>query len=191
MRTFSILAATAIAVLIGASTTANAGNPPVNAHAFSFTSIDEKTSIDLKQYRGKVVLVVNTASFCGFTPQYTGLQNIWQDYRNKGVVVLGVPSNDFGAQEPKSEAEIKDFCQGAFNVTFPLTAKVRVRGAQAHAFYRWIDRSTGGKASPRWNFHKILIAADGRLAEWFASSVRPSSLKQAIEREIEKAKPES
>ncbi len=156
------------------------------AHAFSFTAIDESEKIDLAKYRGKAVLVVNTASFCGFTYQYEGLQALWQRYEDKGLVVLGVPSNDFGGQEPKGEAEIAEFCSGAFNVTFPLTRKYKVKGAKAHSFYQWIASETKGKASPRWNFHKLLIGGDGRLVDWFPSAVKPQSAKliKAIEREL-------
>ena len=141
-----------VALLLVVAEPAQAGDPPASAHDFSFTSIDESETIALENYRGKVVVLVNTASFCGFTHQYSGLETLWRTYRDRGVVVLGVPSNDFGSQEPKSEAEIKTFCEGAFNVTFPLTKKYRVKGKDAHAFYKWVDTTTGGKGSPRWNF---------------------------------------
>ncbi len=156
------------------------------AHDFSFVDIDETSKVDLSAYRGKAILVVNTASFCGFTNQYSGLETLWRKYKERGLVVVGVPSNDFGAQEPKPEAEIKEFCQGAFGITFPLTAKYSVKGPDAHAFYRWVAASTEGRGNPRWNFHKILIGADGRLVRWFASSVRPAStnLTDAIEQEL-------
>ena len=157
--------------------TASAGNEPKNAHAFSFVSIDETETLDMKAYAGKAVMVVNTASFCGFTHQYSGLEKLWRTHREAGLVVLGVPSNDFGSQEPKSESEIKSFCQGAFNITFPLTKKTRVRGAKSHGFYQWVASTTSGKASPRWNFHKLLIGKDGRLVKWFPSSIEPGSAK--------------
>ena len=169
--------------LVFLATATLAGEKATSAHAFQFTAIDESEQLALSAYRGKVVLVVNTASFCGFTHQYSGLEKLWRTYRAKGVVVLGVPSNDFGAQEPKSNLEVRKFCQGAYNVTFPLAQKTKVRGSRAHAFYRWVDRSTSGEASPRWNFHKLLIGKDGRLVNWFPSSVEPGSgkVRTAIE----------
>lgn len=168
-------------------TIVGAQGPHRTAYQFSFMSIDEVTLIKLDSYRGKVVLVVNTASLCGYTQQYQGLQTIWNKYRNKGFVVLAVPSNDFGGQEPKSESEIKDFCQGAFGVTYPLTKKYHVRGAKAHPFYKWADKITVGKGRPRWNFHKYLLGRDGRLINWFSSKVRPASrvLSKAIEVELD------
>ena len=135
-----------------------------------------------------MLLVVNTASFCGFTPQYDGLQKLWQRYEGKGLVVIGVPSNDFGAQEPKAESEIQEFCQGAFGITFPLTAKYEVKGAGAHAFYKWAVASLGPQAAPRWNFHKVLVGRDGKAVAAFESAVAPDAarLVSAIERELAK-----
>ncbi len=158
------------------------------AYKFSFQSIDESEMIELVRYRDKPVLVVNTASFCGFTPQYSGLETLWQSYKDRGLVVLGVPSNDFGGQEPKAEKEIQEFCQGGFGITFPLTKKYRVNGPRAHAFYQWVDTATQGAGSPRWNFHKILVGADGKIAEWFASSAKPNSarVRDAIEKELQR-----
>ncbi len=132
------------------------------AHAFGFTGIDG-APLPLSGYAGKAVLVVNTASRCGFTGQYRALQALWSDYRGRGLVVLGVPSNDFGGQEPGSEAEIRAFCGEDYGVDFPLTAKTPVRGPEAHPFYRWARAEAGGLAAPKWNFHKYLIAPDGRL----------------------------
>jgi glutathione peroxidase len=156
------------------------------AHEYWFTSIDETARIELADFEGKTVLVVNTASFCGFTPQYQGLQSLWTRYKEDGLVVLGVPSNDFGNQEPHSEEKIRNFCQGAFNVSFPMTKKYSVRGAQAHPFYQWVATRSSGEATPRWNFHKILIGKHGQLAGWFSSSVKPNDkeLTTAIEREL-------
>jgi glutathione peroxidase len=153
-----------------------------NAHAFSFTSIEGKP-LPLAGFKGKAVLVVNTASACGFTPQYKGLEALWQAYKGRGLVVLGVPSNDFGAQEPGSESEIKSFCEARFGVDFPLTGKVHVVGAEAHPLYRWIAGELGEAGAPRWNFHKFLIGKDGNLAGAFGSKVAPegAELKQAIE----------
>ncbi len=153
-----------------------------NAHAFSFTSIEGKP-LPLAGYNGCAVLVVNTASACGFTPQYKGLEALWQAYKDKGLVVLGVPSNDFGAQEPGSDSEIKSFCEARFGVDFPLTSKVHVTGADAHPLYQWIAQELGEGGAPRWNFHKFLIGKDGSLAGTFNSKVTPegAELKQAIE----------
>jgi glutathione peroxidase len=153
-----------------------------NAHSFSFTSIDGK-ALAMSGYKGKAVLVVNTASACGLTPQYKGLEELWQTYKAKGLVVLGVPSNDFGAQEPGSESEIKTFCETHYGVDFPMTAKVHVTGGAAHPLYQWIAKDLGEAAVPKWNFHKYLIGKDGAVAAVFGSRVAPeaSEVKQAIE----------
>jgi glutathione peroxidase len=153
-----------------------------NAHAFSFTSIEGKP-LAMSGYKGKTVLLVNTASACGLTPQYKGLEALWQAYRDKGLVVLGVPSNDFGAQEPGSETEIKSFCEVRYGVDFPLTKKEHVIGASAHPLYQWIAKELGEAAIPRWNFHKYLIGKDGNLAGTFGSRTEPEAaeLKTAIE----------
>ncbi|HVA14303.1 MAG TPA: glutathione peroxidase [Stellaceae bacterium] len=141
----------------------------MSAHDFSFRKIDGG-ALPLAAWRGKPVLVVNTASECGFTPQYAGLETLWQRYRDRGFVLLGVPSNDFGGQEPGGDAEIHDFCSKNFAVDFPLAAKEPVTGANAHPFYQWVA-SVGG--APRWNFHKYLVTADGTLAGAWPSRVAP------------------
>ena len=140
----------------------------------------------LSDFAGHPVLVVNTASACGFTPHYRGLEALWQKYRDRGLVVLGVPSNDFGAQEPGTEAEIKNFCSTRFNVTFPMTSKNAVVGNDAHPFYKWIAAQGGETAAPRWNFHKYLIDGKGELAGVFPSKVAPEdkALTSEIEREL-------
>ena len=143
----------------------------MTAHQFSFPGRDGGT-IDLGDYAGKAVLVVNVASACGFTPQYKGLQALWQERGNE-VVVLGVPSNEFGAQEPGSEAEIKSFCETNFGVDFPMTAKQSVIGGSAHPFYQWVVAQAGEAAAPKWNFHKVLIGPDGALAGVWPSKVTP------------------
>lgn len=150
------------------------------AHDFDFVSI-EGTPMPLSAFKGKAVLVVNTASMCGFTPQYKGLQTLWQQYKDKGLVVLGVPSNDFGGQEPGSEAKIKEFCEVNFAVDFPMTSKYAVKGDAAHPFYKW---ATTEKGEPKWNFHKYLIAPDGKLVQAFGSRTAPDSteLTAAIEK---------
>lgn len=153
-----------------------------SAHDFEFTAIDGG-ALPLKAFDGKAVLVVNTASQCGLTPQYEGLERLWARYRDQGLVVLGVPSNDFGAQEPGTEAEIKDFCTTRFAVDFPMTAKAVVKGAAAHPFYRWAKDQLGEAAEPKWNFHKLLIGKDGALAGAFGSRTEPDDpgLKAAID----------
>jgi len=155
---------------------------PQSAHDFDFTSIDGKP-LPMKEFDGKAVLVVNTASRCGLTPQYEGLESLWSDYKDKGLVVLGVPSNDFGAQEPGTEDEIQNFCTTNFGVDFPMTAKVPVTGAGAHPFYQWAKVELGAEAEPKWNFHKILVGKDGGLIGGFGSRTEPSdpALRRAID----------
>ena len=154
----------------------------MSAHDYSFTTIDGKP-LDLKDFAGKAVLVVNVASYCGFTPQYTDLQDLHETYAPKGLVVLGVPSNDFGAQEPRGEAEIAKFCGSMYGVTFPLTAKQKIIGPDAHALYGWIAAQAGEGAAPKWNFHKYLIGKDGSLLGAWPSRVRPGSgeITEAVE----------
>ena len=157
--------------------------------AFELTGIDG-TPMPLKQYKGKVVLLVNTASQCGFTPQYADLEKIYKQYRGRGLVVLGVPSNDFGGQEPGTAAQIKEFCEVNFDIDFPLADKQVVKGPNAHPLYRWIAAELGEDALPKWNFHKYLIGADGKLVEGFATPVKPTDAKvtKAIELALLKAK---
>ena len=153
-----------------------------SAHDFTFTAI-EGGPLPLANYAGKALLVVNTASFCGFTKQYDALQELWQEYGARGLVVLGVPSNDFGKQEPGTAAEIKRFCETNYHIDFPLTEKTTVSGEDAHPFYKWAAREAGWLARPRWNFHKYLIAPDGSLSDWFSTPTSPTSrrVKRAIE----------
>ncbi len=155
------------------------------AHDFSFTSI-EGAPLALSSFKDKAVLVVNTASQCGLTPQYEGLEALWSRYRDRGLVVLGVPSNDFGAQEPGTEAQIKDFCETRFAVDFPMTSKAVVKGEGAHPFYRWAKDTLGEAAEPKWNFHKLLVGKDGGLIGAFGSRTEPddAALEGAIERAL-------
>lgn len=162
------------------------GAQAASAHDFSFTAIDGKP-LPLADYKGKAVLVVNTASLCGFTPQYKGLQALWEKYRGRGLVVLGVPSNDFGGQEPGASGEIKEFCETNYSIDFPLTEKQVVAGEQAHPFYQWAAAELGVVAKPRWNFHKYLVAPDGRLADWFSTITTPDSAR--VERAVEAVLP--
>jgi len=163
--------------------TADRVSAETSAHAFAFTSIEGK-ALPLAAYAGRPVLVVNTASMCGYTYQYAALQRLWSTYRARGLVVLGVPSNDFGGQEPGSAAEIKTFCEVNFDVDFPLTEKVPVKGAQAHPLFVWLRAQLGPDAGPRWNFYKYLIGADGRALRVWPSSVEPDSVevRTAVER---------
>lgn len=148
-----------------------------SSHVFTFKSINGEESIKLSDFSGKAVLVVNTASRCGFTSQYNGLQSLWEKYKDRGLVVLGVPSNDFGSQEPGTEKEIKNFCTVNFNVNFPMTEKQVVSGKSAHPFYIWAAKELGALSKPRWNFFKILIDGDGKAVDWFASNTSPTSSK--------------
>ncbi|MDC0394412.1 glutathione peroxidase [Alphaproteobacteria bacterium] len=159
-----------ISLFLGTASMANAQT----AHMFEFNSIDGGI-IPLSQYEGKVILVVNTASKCGFTNQYEGLQNLWEKYQHDGLVVLGVPSNDFGGQEPGSDAQIKDFCEVNFNLDFPMTAKIKIKGKDGHPFYKWVGEELGWTALPKWNFHKYLITKDGQLHDSYSSLVKPES----------------
>jgi len=144
----------------------------MNAHQFEFKSIDGQT-ITLADYSGRAVLVVNTASECSYTPQYGGLQQLSDRFSQRGLVVIGVPSNDFGQQEPGSEGEIQQFCSANYNVSFLLTAKQHVVGASAHPLYKWLASELGDIAAPKWNFHKYLLGPDGQLAGLWDSSTDP------------------
>ncbi len=157
----------------------------MSAHEFEFKGIGGDPIV-LSDFIGRPVMVVNTASACGFTPQYADLETLWRRYRERGLVVLGVPSNDFGAQEPGAEADIKAFCETSYGVDFPLTAKQTVIGAGAHPFYRWVIEQAGEAAAPRWNFHTYLIGADGELAGVWPSKVKPldPEITSAIEEQL-------
>lgn len=144
----------------------------MSAHQFEFTAIDGAT-LPLRNYAGRPVLIANTASECDFTPQYAGLQALWRRYRDRGLIVLGIPSNDFGDQEPGTDADIRDFCAREFGVDFPMAAKQSVIGAGAHPFYRWIAAELGEDHAPKWNFHKYLLDADGALAGAWPSRIVP------------------
>lgn len=154
----------------------------MNAYQFEFRTITGQ-ALPLSSYEGKAVLVVNTASRCGLTPQYRELQGLWERYKARGLVVLGVPCNDFGAQEPGTEDEIVSFCEVNYDVDFPLTSKQSVIGADAHPFYKWIGEVAGEDALPKWNFHKYLIGPKGDLVQVFGSRVPPDDA--ALVKEIE------
>ena len=155
------------------------------AYDFKFNDLDG-SSLNLSEYKGKVIVVVNVASQCGFTNQYEDMQKIWEKYQKKGVVILGVPSNDFGKQEPGNSEDIKNFCEAKFGITFPMAEKVTVKGSDAHPFYTWAYKNHGISAIPKWNFHKIIIDKEGKVAETFTSLTNPSSNKfiKALEKLI-------
>ncbi|MSO72204.1 MAG: glutathione peroxidase [Rhodospirillaceae bacterium] len=163
------------------------GSPAMakNAHDFAFEGI-EGGPLPMSKFKGKVVLVVNTASFCGFTPQYEGLEQIFKEYQGRGLVVLGVPANNFGGQEPGTNAEIKEFCEAKYDVDFPLASKVSVKGGDAHPFYKWALETLGEDKAPQWNFHKYLVDARGYLVASFPTRVVPDApeIKAAIDRAI-------
>ena len=155
------------------------------AYDFNFKDLDG-SNLSLSEYKGKVIIVVNVASQCGFTSQYEDMQKVWDKYQSKGVVMLGVPSNDFGKQEPGSNEDIKNFCEVKFGISFPMTEKVSVKGSEAHPFYIWAKENHGKSAVPKWNFHKIIIDKNGKIAETFTSITNPSSKKfiKALEKLI-------
>jgi glutathione peroxidase len=142
---------------------------------FSFKDVDGKI-INLADYKDKVIIVVNVASRCGFTNQYEGLQSLWSTYKEKGLVIVGIPSNNF-RQEPGTNKEIKDFCETTFGINFPITEKTDVIGKNSHPFYIWAIENYGKAAIPKWNFHKIIIGKDGKIIDTFASITKPSSKK--------------
>ncbi len=152
------------------------GNYSKLAYDFEFNDLDG-SSLKLSEYKDKVIVVVNVASQCGFTSQYEDLQKIWDIYQSKGIIILGIPSNDFGNQEPGDSKDIKNFCEAKFGITFPMTEKVSVKGEKAHPFYIWAKDNYGNSAIPKWNFHKIIIDRSGKVAETFSSITNPSSKK--------------
>ena len=142
---------------------------------FEIESISGKI-IDFNEYKNKVVLIVNTASYCGFTKQYKELQELWDIYKSKGLIVLGVPSNSFN-QEKKNNSEVKEFCEVNFNINFPLSNITEVKGKNAHELFKWAKNNHGKSAIPKWNFHKILINKEGKIDDTFSSFTKPMSKK--------------
>jgi glutathione peroxidase len=145
--------------------------------------------LKLNAFAGKPLLIVNTASKCGFTPQYAGLEEIWKAHKKDGLVVLGVPSNDFGRQEPGSAKEIATFCETNYGVDFPMAGKEQVSGSAAHPLFKFLVSEGGFLSAPRWNFYKYLIGRDGHLKEWFSSFTPPTSsrFKRAVEKVVAKS----
>lgn len=158
-----------------------------SAYDYSFENLKNDQKLSLSAYQGKVILIVNTASQCGFTPQYKALEQLYQNYKSQGLVIIGVPSNDFGHQEPGTNEEIAHFCEKNFRVTFPLVKKEIVSGEGAHDFYLWARQVLGFGTAPKWNFHKYLIDKNGHLVDYFSSFRKPDSprLIKAIEELIE------
>ena len=154
-----------------------------SAYDFSFETLQGKP-YPLKDLTGHPLLVVNTASKCGFTPQYQGLEAVWREFKDAGLVVIGVPSNDFGKQEPGTAEEISSFCEMNYGVDFPMMSKVHVKGSEAHPFFQWVAVQGGMLSRPRWNFFKYLIDRQGTLQEWYASITKPESekIRSAIEK---------
>tara|TARA_X000000368_G_C23029840_1_gene711976 strand:- start:308 stop:853 length:546 start_codon:yes stop_codon:yes gene_type:complete len=154
------------------------------AYDFEFNSI-EGNKIRLSDYKNNVLVVVNVASRCGYTPQYNDLQSLWANYKDKNLVIIGVPTNNF-KQEPGTNKEIKDFCETNFGISFPMTEKINVIGGNAHPFYKWAKKNYGIGAIPKWNFHKIIIGKDGKVVETFSSFTKPTSKKfiNLVEQEI-------
>jgi glutathione peroxidase len=175
MRLGSAVAALALVAAPALAT----GEAPVSFYDLTANSLDG-TPKNLSEYKGKVLVVVNTASECGFTPQYAGLEKLYESYKDKGVVVLGFPSNDFGGQEPGTAEQIKAFCTTKFHVTFPMFEKVKTKGEGQSPVYKFL---TAGHGEPEWNFHKYVVGKDGQVRAAFPSKVTPESaeLKTAID----------
>jgi glutathione peroxidase len=153
-----------------------------SAYDFSFETLQGRP-YPLAALEGKPLLVVNTASQCGFTPQYKALQSVWRQFGPAGLVVIGVPCNDFGGQEPGTSEEIGQFCEVNYGVDFPMMSKVHVTGPDAHPFFKWVVDEAGFIAKPRWNFFKYLVDKQGRLEQWFTSMAAPDSKKVTSELE--------
>jgi glutathione peroxidase len=173
-RNTLVLIAGALTAPVVAPTTAPAQPPAmsrITAYAFSFSGL-ETGDIKLADHAGKPILVVNTASLCGYTPQYAGLQQLWTRYHERGLMIVGVPSNDFGGQEPGDADEILHTAHGEYGIGFPLAAKAQVKGPNPHPFYKWAA-SERPLETPRWNFHKYLVGRDGHIAAVFATDIEP------------------
>tara|TARA_Y100000817_G_C16815562_1_gene526359 strand:+ start:330 stop:881 length:552 start_codon:yes stop_codon:yes gene_type:complete len=170
-------------IMISLFTTSVKGSYNKLAYDFSFNDLDG-SKINLSEFKENVLLITNVASKCGFTSQYEDLQILWEKYQSKGLIVIGVPSNSFN-QEPGTNAEVKNFCEAKFGISFPMTQKEEVKGENAHPFYQWAQDNYGKGAVPKWNFHKIIIGKDGKIIDTFSSMTKPTSNK--IVKIIEKA----
>jgi glutathione peroxidase len=145
-----------------------------DCYEFSFLKANGEP-LNLGSLKGHVILVVNTASECGFTKQYEELETLYQTFKDQGLQIIAVPSNDFGGQEPGSNQEIQAFCQRDYHLSFPIVAKAEVKGPNAHPFYKWAEQSFGFWATPKWNFHKYLIDKNGKLVDYFISTTSPAN----------------
>lgn len=174
-----------IALLCGGLMTQAARAAETTVFDFNFQALQSEDALPLGAYRGKVLLVVNTASHCGFTSQYEGLEAIYKKYQDKGLVIIGVPSDAFN-QEFGSDKEIADFCRINYGVSFPMTSLTAVKGDDAHPLFKWLDSDTNGNVSPRWNFHKFLFSRDGKLIDTYSSLTGPNdkTLIAAIEQAL-------
>ncbi|MEO1112588.1 MAG: glutathione peroxidase [Pseudomonadota bacterium] len=179
------LVAGATVAMTATATEAPAGESKDTASRFSF-EMPDGSALPLSQFSGKPVLVVNTATKCGFSKQIAGLQELHERYAARGLVVIAVPSNDFGNQEPLQSSEIAGFCEAKYGAKYLMTAKTQVKGTQAHPFYRWAAETLGSAARPYWNFHKYLIGPDGSIVAWFSTPTKPTSAKivRAIEAQL-------
>ena len=164
-------------IIIGVSMTSNLN---ANVYQFNFKSIDGK-EINLSDFKGKPIFIVNTASLCGFTNQYRDIESLHQKYKKDGLIIIGIPSNDFGNQELSSNKKVKEFCNVNFNISFSLTEITNIKGESGHPFFKWIKKEAGFLAFPKWNFYKYLINNEGLLVKWYASTTRPSSTKVTTE----------
>ncbi len=160
-----------IMIVIGASMISEV---KATVYQFNFNSIDGK-EINLSEFKGKPIFIVNTASLCGFTYQYSDIETLHQKYKKDGLIIIGIPSNDFGNQELSSNQKVKEFCNVNFNVSFMLTEITNIKGEKGHAFFKWVKKEAGFLAFPKWNFYKYLINKEGFLVKWYASTTRPNS----------------
>ena len=158
-----------------------------SVYQFNFNSIEGK-EINLNDFKGKPILIVNTASLCGFTYQYSDIENLHQKYKKDGLIIIGIPSNDFGNQELSSNQKVREFCTINFNVSFILTEITSIKGDKGHPFFKWIKKEAGFLATPKWNFYKYLFNKEGSLVKWYASTTRPNSnkIKTEIDRILSK-----
>lgn len=186
---YLILTLTILAVTFAISSNATAqDNKKDNAMHFSFKPLEGDKNIEFSDLKGHVILIVNTASKCGFTGQYEGLEELYNRYKDQNFTVIGVPSDDFGGQELDSNADVASFCERNFGVSFPMATITKVKGKDAHPFYVWAKDELGFGTAPKWNFHKYLIARNGELVDYFHSTTKPTSnsVVKAIEAELAK-----
>jgi len=171
---FSTFVAVAGCISIAMATTTTHHAPPSTIYDFKMDNIDGK-AVKLSQYKGKVILVVNVASKCGYTPQYEGLEALYKEKKDQGFVILGFPANNFGSQEPGTDSEIKEFCTSKYSVTFPMFSKISVKGDDEHPLYKWLIANSGRPDDIEWNFTKFIIGKDGKVFKRFKSKDTPNS----------------